>query len=187
MGDALIGLGQLTDEDAGHHPATFVRRGEDWTVVPLADAPYGSSVDGAAVVQGKTIVDGWWGARAAQWTLSADGALDQTYLADDFASRGRTIDLGDGALLAAGWIDRPAVEERGEEQAGIGSCLWASLDGGATWDATMLPGQDGRFPGVSLIAEGENVLALLDDPDLPRGYRVVQARADVLGGEEESG
>ncbi|QNN82922.1 hypothetical protein H3H54_03510 [Brachybacterium sp. Z12] len=95
------------------------------------------------------------------------------------------IDLGEGALITGGWIDRPAAEDGddGEEQTGIGACIWASLDGGETWDATMIPGQEGRFPTVTLLEDGENVLVLLDDPDLPRGNRIVQARADVLGAE----
>lgn len=181
LGEVMIGIGNLTDEDGVHHPATFVREGEEWRVVPLEDAPRGSGLDGVTTVAGGTIVHGRWGSEAAQWTLSAEGTLERTYLADETASRGRMIDLGGGALLAGGWIDRPATDDRDEnELTGIGACLWASLDGGETWDATMIPGQEGRFPAVSLIEEGENVLVLLDDPDLPRGYRITEAGADVI-------
>lgn len=182
----VIGIGQLTDEEEGHHPVTFVRDGEDWSVVPLEGAPRGTWLDGVTTAGGRTVVHGRWGSTAAQWALSAEGALERIHLADDSASRGRVIDLGEGALITGGWIDRPAAEDGddGEEQTGIGACIWASLDGGETWDATMIPGQEGRFPAVTLLEDGENVLVLLDDPDLPRGYRIAQARADVLGAED---
>lgn len=48
----VIGIGQLTDEEEGHHPVTFVRDGEDWSVVPLEGAPRGTWLDGVTTAGG---------------------------------------------------------------------------------------------------------------------------------------
>ena len=78
-------------------------------------------------------------------------------------------------------MDVPAGTEGDDGEKGIGACLWASLDAGETWQLTMLPGQEGRFPDVYVRAEGDGALVILDDPDVPRGYRIRDVRSDVLG------
>lgn len=49
-----------------------------------------------------------------------------------------------------------------------------------TWTATLLPDGEGRFPGVHLAEDGEDVVVLAIEQDVPRGYRIVGARSEVL-------
>ncbi|AXK44254.1 hypothetical protein [Brachybacterium saurashtrense] len=179
----LIALGLVQDVEDARRPVLFVQDGESWvTVAPEGAAPGWSF---AGVVG--TTVHGWVGSRRAESRLAVDGTLTETYRSDDDTARGPVLDLGEGALIAGGWIDRPVADEEDDSTAerGVGACLWASRDAGETWQRTMLPGQDGRFPGVTVRQEGDGLLVLLDDPDTPRGYRIHDARADVLGTEEE--
>lgn len=177
----LLCLGEVIDALDESRPVTFVQDGESWRVVPLEGAVRGDSLDGT----GHDGVHGTVAGRSVRWTLAANGTLTETYRADDLGSRGPALDLGEGALLAGGWIDVPAGTEGDDGEVGIGACLWASLDGGESWQATMLPGQEGRFPDVHVRAQGDDVLVILDDPDVPHGYWIRGARADVLGEEGE--
>ena len=177
----LIGLGSVIDALDEWSPVTFVQDGEIWRTVPLDGAVRGDSIAGV----GDDGVHGSVAGRTGRWSLTADGTLTETYRADDRGRRGPALDLGEGALLAGGWIDVPAGTEGDDGEVGIGACLWASLDGGESWQATMLPGQEGRFPDVHVRAQGDDVLVILDDPDVPHGYWIRGARADVLGEEGE--
>jgi len=180
VGGVLIGLGTVIDVMDESRPVIFVQDGEVWATVPVEGAVAGDSLDGT----GDDGMHGSMAGRAVRWTLAADGSLTETYRSDDRRGRGPALDLGEGALIAGGWIDTPAGTEDVDGEAGIGACLWASLDGGETWQATILPGQDGRFPEVHVRAEGDDVLVILDDPDVPHGYWIRDARADVLGEDE---
>lgn len=174
----LIALGAVLDAEETHRPAIFVQDGEGWTTVPVEGAVAGDALSGI----GDDGVHGSMAGRALRWTLAADGTLTETYRSDDRSSRGPALDLGEGALIAGGWIDVPAAEDEDEGvETGIGACVWASRDAGETWQRTMLPGQEGRFPEVYVRAEGDGVLVILDDPDVPHGYRIRDARLDVLG------
>lgn len=175
----LLCLGELIDALDKSTPVIFVQDGESWKTVPFEGALRGDSLDGT----GDDGVHGTVAGRSARWSLAADGTLTETYRSDDRASRGPALDLGEGALLAGGWIDVPAGSEDDAGETGIGACLWASLDGGESWQATMLPGHEGRFPDVHVRADGDDVLVILDDPDVPHGYWIRDARADVLGEE----
>ena len=172
----LIGLGEVVDALDESRPVTFVQDGETWRTVPLERAVRGDSLDGTGVDG----IHGTLAGREIRWSIAVDGTLTETYRSDDRRSRGPALDLGEGAWLAGGWMDVPAGTEGDDGEKGIGACLWASLDAGETWQPTMLPGQEGRFPDVYVRAEGDGALVILDDPDVPRGYRIRDVRSDVL-------
>ncbi|EWS81258.1 hypothetical protein [Brachybacterium phenoliresistens] len=182
LGDAVVGIGAVVDEDEVNRPIVAIHDGDGWAASILPDAPTGM-LDHLTRVGGEAVA---WKAGddgAVVWAVAADGSAAESYRATDRASRGPVLDLGDGVLLAGGWIDVAASEAEDGQQHGIGACIWASRDAGATWGATLLPRQAGRFPAVHLMQEGEeDVIVLLDDPDGPRGYRIPAARADVLEG-----
>ncbi|MFC7375709.1 hypothetical protein ACFQRD_10570 [Brachybacterium sp. GCM10030268] len=180
----IIGVGTSYDASDAQRLCTFLLQGQSWTPIPVDGAPAGSTFYGSSVVAGNAMVRSRWGSRWSVATVAADGSISENYRSTDIEDRGLPLDLGGGAMLSGGWIDRPAAENEKAPEVGVGACVWASLDAGETWNATMLPAEEGRYPDVSLIPDGEDVLVLLEDPDIPRGYRIVGARADVLGENE---
>ena len=142
---ALIGIGATWDEQDMRRAATFVLGQEGvWTPRLVAEAPADSSLAGTYVLDGATMVHGTWGGKEFHGTLAADGTCKTVWFSSDQEQRGHVIDLGEGALLAGGWVNRSPAGAEGEPDTGHGACVWASPDGGETWTATVLPGQEGE-------------------------------------------
>lgn len=180
VGGTDVGTGAVIDEDEVNRPIVAVNDGDSWVATILEGASTGV-LDHLDVVGEETIAWKDGGDAAVAWALSADGSATERYRGTGGEQRGPVLDLGDGALLAGGWIDVDSSEVEDGEQHGIGACVWASRDAGRTWGATPLPRQQGRFPAVHLMREGdEDVIVLVEDPDGPRGYRIRGARAAVL-------
>lgn len=171
--DAVVGIGHVLDAEDVTRAATMTLEGEAWRVHPMEGAEPGSYLVGASVVTGRVEAGLYGTGRASRVEVHADGGLTETYRAEETTRQDLPLDLGDGALIAAGWIDQPGT--------GIGDCVWASLDGGENWDATVIPGQEGRADGAELTRDGDDVVVLVEHPYGIRGFRIRSAAADVLG------
>lgn len=177
----LVGIGAVWDEQDVRRAATFVLgEKEIWTPRLVAEAPAGSSLAGTYVLNGATMAHGTWGEKEFHGTLAADGTCEAVRFSSDQEQRDEVIDLGEGALLAGGWVNRAPAGAEGEPDTGHGACMWASPDGGETWTATVLPGQEGRYPQVHLARDGEDVVVLADAADAPLGYRIAGAGEEIL-------
>lgn len=171
---SVIGLGFVRDEDDIRRAATFTLVDGTLEMHPVVDAGAGSLLSTQATVGGEVHAALHGSSnRYIQVRIAEDGSADEIYRSTCREQRQLSLDLGNGALIATGWIEQPGTA--------IGACLWASRDGGDNWDATVIPLHEGRFPDLSLLRDGEDVVVLADDPDGPRGYRLVDARAAVLG------
>lgn len=171
---AMVGIGFIEDATRVRRAATFDLGEGELSARAVEGAGAGSALGRVTTVQGEAHAEmRGSSSRSTHVRLHADGGVEEIYRSTYREKRGLSVDLGDGALLATGWIDQPGV--------GIGACLWASRDGGEHWDPSMIPLHEGRFPDLSLLQDGEDVVVLADDPDGPRGYRLHHARAAVLG------
>lgn len=179
MDGAIIGLGWAHDEEGVSRAVTFLRQDEIWVPQLVADLSTDSSLEAAYALGDRIWVTGVQGDRRIHGLLAADGTVSQLALSTEQELRTRILDLGDGVLLAGGWLDRSPSEADSGAQTGYGSCVWASHDDGATWTATLLPGHENRFPWVHLARDGEDVLALVEQRDAPVGYRIVDAGGQV--------
>jgi hypothetical protein len=186
VGDTLVGVGSVWDAEGEGHAATFVRTGDEWISHIIEGAPAQSFLSWATVVGGDVLVQGEADGRTIHAVLAADGTLTETYRSTDTEERDLPLDLGEGALIATGSITRSSIDVEEHAETGFGSCLWASLDGGATWNATMIPEHKGRYPALALQQDGDDVLVVVSDADGPRAFRVVQAQQSILAhGETE--
>lgn len=184
----LIGVGWVRSGDDERRSATFVRGDSGWTaqVVDGESLEYTFS-QVVPVPDGLLAMQQGPGIGLRPWTIAADGTASEAYRTSHAEQRALPLDLGGGALLAWGTLDRAADAPGGDEvQVGVGSCLWASADGGETWGATLVPGQNGRFCDMGLLYDGDDVVAFVEDPETPHAYRIAGARAQVLGEDSAS-
>lgn len=182
--ETLVAVGAGFDVGFVPWAMSFVHADGVWTPVPVDGAPADSRIVRATVVGGEAVAAGSYGDTAVAGPLAADGTISVAYRSRFEESRDEVLDLGEGSLLAAGWIRRPVADGEEDRSAGIGSCLWASSDGGEHWDATMIPDQEGRFPDLHLLQEGDGLIVLVDGIDSPHGYRIASVAADVRGAGE---
>lgn len=148
----LIGVGWVRSGDDERRSATFVRGDSGWTaqVVDGESLEYTFS-QVVPVPDGLLAMQQGAGIGLRHWTIAADGTSSEAYRTSHAEQRALPLDLGGGALLAWGTLDRAADAPGGDEvQVGVGSCLWASADGGETWGATLVPGHNGRFCDMGL-------------------------------------
>lgn len=171
LGDEVVVVGVTAVGEQDQRAVLFRRSGEGWTPTPLGSEAR-SQAQVTSVVAGELQVHGTEGDRRVAWTIAADGSASQTYAATELESRGPILDLGDGALLATGW--------RRSAAGGGGAVIWVSSDGGEHWDTTPIPGEAGRSDDADLVRDGEDVVVVVSTPDGPHGYRITDARADVL-------
>lgn len=173
LGEVLTAGGITTDED-GSTQATIFRHGADgWAVTSLGEVGGTSRIDTIGVIAGEIVAFGEIDDRNAAWSVPVEDAPDIIYRADGTGSRGTVTDLGSACLLAPGWCDDPEV--------GRGGVVWASADGGDTWDATLIPGDDGRGDSIDLERDGDDVIVLVSTPDGPRAYRIRSAVQNIQG------
>lgn len=168
----LWAAGSVEDESGTTRAAVFQGRPDGWDVTPL-DEGSTSWIGSLGMIGGVLTAFGRIDGEAAAWSVPAEGTPESIYRAEDSQSRGTVTDLGSGCLLASGWTSDPEV--------GRGGVVWASGDGGKTWDASPVPGDHGRGDSIDLERDGDDVIVLVSTPDGPRAYRIRSAVQDIQG------
>lgn len=180
MGDAVIAIGTAYDTDDVPRAAIFRLEDGVWAPELIPDFPPHSWLKTARVEGGAVLVDAVRENQVFTGVLAEDGTVAEAGVVSDHERRGMQLELGDGALLAPGWIDRSPKEVEGTEQSGHGACIWASPDGGSNWTATVLPSLEGRYPAIDLARDGDDVVAFAALADVPVVYRISDAKSQVL-------
>lgn len=171
----LIGLGTAVGEGGSVRAATFVLTVGVWTPRVVDDVPPGLVFGSSYLVGDAVHVMAAGHDRVYHGVLAADGSCTRTALSSDQERRDRTVDLGGGALLAAGWSRTSTA---------FGACVWASRDNGKSWTATVLPGHEGRFVPVHPARDGDDVVIIAGHDDAPVGFRIIGAQEAILPAEE---
>lgn len=180
MGDAVIAIGTAYDTDDVPRAAIFRLEDGVWAPKLIPDFPPNSWLESIRVEGGSVLVSGVRANLVLTGVLAEDGKVMEADVVSDHERRGMHLDLGDGALLAPGWIDRSPKEVEGAEQTGHGACIWASPDGGKSWTATVLPSLECRYHAIDLARDGDDVVAFAALADVPVAYRITDAKSQVL-------
>lgn len=177
----LIGIGAVLGEDDYFRAATVIIEQSSWTVHTLEQELTGSHLTNVRRRDGQVEVEFWWDTSLVHGVLGADGSVNTEGWEWIPGEEGRsTLDLGDGALLAV------EVSRQTEDGASaVGTCLWASRDGGESWTQTMLPGLEGRELDAEVLAHGEDAVVITADETKPYGYRILAAKQQILDAGEQ--
>lgn len=175
IGETIVGVGSTAGEDSYYRAASFVLEEERWKVLPLEGVGLGSTITSLDRLGEDVVVRVWMAGLEAQGHIDSRGAvtLDGAPTED---VRGRIIDLGEGMLVAPGEL------LSSESGPGYGSCIWASLDGGASWGATVIPGAEGHAGTVHLLVDGDDLVALTSPGGAVLSHRIVDPRAQLGAG-----
>lgn len=177
-----VGLGWVRTAEEVVRPASFLLQDGAWKAAVTEVGGPGWSFLQARSVNGELLAEASDGSRVLHAVVSADGTAREIYRSTDHQRRRLPVDVGDGVLVATGRVDHPAGSAGGEGvHVGIGTCLWASADGGASWGVTRVPGLHGRYRELGLVRDEEDLILLVGDPDTPHGYRIPEPRGQLLG------
>lgn len=179
--DGVIAVGTRKDTKGDHHRTLpFAQRLVDdaWEELPVDGLPADCSLTDARMIGEAVRVGGYpfpgaeAAARRIEWQLGEDG-FEEVYRADPASERKAALVLDEEGehLLAPGWVDDPEL--------GHGDAVFASADGGRSWGVTVVPGQECRFDGVSLVRDGDHVVVVTDAPEGPRGNVIRDALASL--------